>query len=162
MTPEPLYARSHGPPPTCPFIQPTMRKSDTTLSSVLSECRAALNFSRPKVEPSGSFRRRGRLMGRVSNPVNFFFRCFRPKPEGENPFRDKATFDLPCKRPLEPSPLSGKTGARGSPEPPVNREWSSRPGPPGWQALFCAGPRKVPLGCSPAVETALRLSQYSP
>jgi len=34
MTLEPLYARDHGPPPTCPFIQLTMRKSDTTLSPV--------------------------------------------------------------------------------------------------------------------------------
>ena len=51
MTTKPLYAWSHGPPPTCPFIQPTMRKSDITLVPVNNGETRVTNFSKPEANP---------------------------------------------------------------------------------------------------------------
>ena len=51
MTTKPLYAWSHGPPPTCPFIQPTLRKSDITLVPVNNGETRVTNFSKPEANP---------------------------------------------------------------------------------------------------------------
>jgi hypothetical protein len=79
MTPEPLYARSHGPPPTCPFIQPTMRKSDTRLVPVLPGRPAWLNFSRPEFRTQWFVSASGAAYGPCLNSrqhlfLNFFGR----------------------------------------------------------------------------------------
>ena len=66
-----------GPPPTCPFIQPTMRKSDTGHSPGIPGFGPAFVFrGRRRVSKETRRRRRWRLMGRSKNPVNNFLSDF--------------------------------------------------------------------------------------
>ena len=82
MMPEPLYARDHGPPPTCPFIQPTMRKSDTACLPRSIGFRQRLVFPRPGGRTQWFAPASGAAYAPCLKPrQQFFSELFRPEPK---------------------------------------------------------------------------------
>ena len=124
-----------GPPPTCPFIQPTMRKSSSHIQTVRPEHKrhcSGLRFIGETVAAIWFETRKrtrwfvpasGEAYGpRLSPRQHLFLRVCRSKPPYlQKPARWRQRRTNPFSRACAPLPLSGWTGT--SFEAPVRREF---------------------------------------